>query len=141
MSYVKIWLHFVWATKNRQPLISKTLREKLITHINENAKAKDIYIDTINVDKDHIHLLVSLGSSQTVAQVAHLIKGESSHWVNKQKLINGKFDWQDEYFVVSVSESSVKRVRAYIKNQEEHHRYKSFTEEYNEFLVKYGFKH
>ena len=141
MSYVKIWLHFVWATKNRQPLISKTLREKLITHINENAKAKDIYIDTINVDKDHIHLLVSLGSSQTVAQVAHLIKGESSHWVNKQKLINGKFDWQDEYFVVSVSESSVKRVRAYIKNQEEHHRYKSFTEEFNEFLVKYGFKH
>ncbi len=141
MSYVKIWLHFVWATKNRQPLISKTLREKLITHINENAKAKDIYIDTINVDKDHIHLLVSLGSSQTVAQVAHLIKGESSHWVNKQKLVNGKFDWQDEYFVVSVSESSVKRVRAYIKNQEEHHRYKSFTEEFNEFLVKYGFKH
>ena len=141
MSYVKIWLHFVWATKNRQPLISKILRDKLITHINENAKAKDIYIDTINVDKDHIHLLVSLGSSQTVAQVAHLIKGESSHWVNKQKLINDKFDWQDEYFVVSVSESSVKRVRAYIKNQEEHHRYKSFTEEYNEFLVKYGFKH
>lgn len=141
MSYVKIWLHFVWATKNRQPLISKILRDKLITHINENAKAKDIYIDTINVDKDHIHLLVSLGSSQTVAQVAHLIKGESSHWVNKQKLINDKFDWQDEYFVVSVSESSVKRVRAYIKNQEKHHRYKSFTEEYNEFLAKYGFKH
>jgi REP element-mobilizing transposase RayT len=68
-----------------------------------------------------------------------LLKGESSYWINKNKLIKTKFEWQDEYFAVSVSESAVKKVRDYIKNQEEHHRKKSFQEEYNEFMRVYGF--
>jgi hypothetical protein len=68
-----------------------------------------------------------------------LIKGESSNWVNKNKLLNGKFEWQDEYIAISVSESLVEKVVDYIKNQEEHHRVKSFEEEYNLFLKKYNF--
>lgn len=69
-----------------------------------------------------------------------LIKGESSFWINKNQLTQQKFDWQDEYFAVSVSESILDKVRNYIKNQEEHHRKKSFQEEYDEFLEKYGFE-
>ena len=69
-----------------------------------------------------------------------LIKGESSFWVNQHKLTRIKFQWQDEYFAVSVSESQVNAVRKYIQNQEEHHSEKSFTQEYDEFIQKYGFK-
>ena len=82
---------------------------------------------------------MSLNSEQTAAKVTQLIKGESSFWVNKNKLIPFKFEWQDEYIAVSVSESMVDSVRDYIKNQEEHHKIKTFQEEYDEFMIKYKF--
>jgi putative transposase len=68
-----------------------------------------------------------------------LIKGESAFWINKEALTTQKFEWQDEYFAVSVSESVVNKVREYIKNQEKHHKYKTFQQEYDEFIIKYGF--
>ncbi len=67
-----------------------------------------------------------------------LIKGESSHWINKNNLTKRKFEWQTEYMGVSVSESVVDKVREYIRNQSEHHRIKTFSEEYDEFMKKYG---
>lgn len=139
MPYTKIWIHYIWSTKNRTKTISKELKTILLNHIKENARIKGIFIDTINCISDHIHVLISLGRDQTVSKVAMLIKGESSNWVNKNKLIMGKFEWQDEYIAVSVSESVVKKVREYIKNQEEHHKTKSFEEEYHLFLKKYNF--
>lgn len=69
-----------------------------------------------------------------------LIKGESSFWINRQKLINTKIQWQDEYFAVSVSESQVDAVNSYIRYLEEHHKKKTFKEEYDEFIQKYGFQ-
>lgn len=69
-----------------------------------------------------------------------LIKGESSFWINKNELTKSKFEWQDEYFAVSVSESIIDKVRNYIKNQESHHSKKTFQEEYDEFISKYGFE-
>lgn len=68
-----------------------------------------------------------------------LIKGESSFWINKNKLTKDHFAWQAEYFAVSVSESMIEIVRTYIKKQESHHSKKSFQEEYNEFIEKYNF--
>jgi REP element-mobilizing transposase RayT len=88
---------------------------------------------------DHIHFTISLGADQTVSKVIQLIKGESSHWVNKNELIKTKFEWQDDYIAVSVSKSILDKVREYIGNQEEHHRKKSFLEEVEEFRKKYGF--
>jgi len=81
-----------------------------------------------------------MGTDQTIQKIMQLIKGESSFWINKNQLTQQKFEWQDEYFAVSVSESFLDKVRNYIKNQEEHHRKKSFQEEYDEFLEKYGFE-
>ncbi len=69
-----------------------------------------------------------------------LIKGESSFWINQQGLTKTKFEWQDEYFALSVSESAVDKVREYIKNQEAHHSKKTFQQEYVEFISKYGFE-
>lgn len=85
-------------------------------------------------------MLVSLGTEQTIAKTAMLIKGESSFWVNKQNLIKKKFEWQDEYIALSVSYSAVDKVRAYISHQEIHHKKKTFAEEYEEFLHAHNFE-
>lgn len=68
-----------------------------------------------------------------------LLKGESSFWINKNKLAISKFEWQEEYFAASVSHSHINRVREYIKNQESHHKAQTFQQEYDLFLDKYGF--
>ena len=128
MPYTSVYIHFIWATKNRAPLISNELKPLLLNHIKENSIKKGIFISSLNCVDDHIHLLVSLGTEQTIAKTAMLIKGESSFWVNKQKLIPTKFEWQDEYIGLSVSESAIGNVRRYIANQEEHHRKKNFMQ-------------
>ena len=140
MPFVRIWIHLVWATKNRQPLLTKDIRQKVFAHVRENASKKNIYVDFVNGYTDHVHCLISLNQEQTIAKVAQLIKGESSFWINKNKLCKENFEWQDDYFAVSVSESGVNRVREYIKNQEIHHGTKTFQQEYDEFIEKYGFR-
>jgi len=140
MAYLRVWIQMVWSTKNREPLINNNeLRQKLFQHITENAKDKNIRLDCLNGTCDHVHALVSLGPDQTIAKIAQLIKGESSHWLNQQSLVRRKFEWQDDYFAVSVSDSAVDQVRWYIKNQEEHHRKKSLSEEWSEFMKHHGF--
>ena len=141
MPFIKVYIHFVWSTKNRQPFLSTPeLRKMMWNHIRDNAKKKGIYIDYINGYKEHCHCLVSLGDNQTMRQLMQLIKGESSYWINKESLLSEKFEWQDEYFAVSVSESLVDKVRNYIKNQESHHTQKTWEEEYNELIEKNGFQ-
>jgi putative transposase len=138
---VKVYIHFVWATKNHHSmLLTPAIRHKVWQHIRENAKEKNIFVDFINGYSDHCHCLVSLGIDQTMSKLMQLIKGESSFWINKQNLSDGKFDWQDEYFALSVSLSKLDKVRDYIKNQEEHHKHKTFQEEYEIFINKYGFQ-
>ena len=139
MAYVRIWLHCVWGTKNRFPFLTKEIKMKVINHIREYATKKDIYIDFINGCKDHLHTTISLNAEQNISKVMGLLKGESSSWINKQKLTPQHFGWADEYFAVSVGESQINRVREYIKNQETHHQIRTWAEEYNEFMEKYGF--
>lgn len=140
MSFVKIWVHLVFATKDRQPLLDKDVRYLLHKHIVENCKEKGIFLQAINGYTDHIHCLISLGKDHTIAKVSHLIKGESSFWINQNKLISQKFSWQDDYFAVSVSESQVATIVKYINNQENHHQKKSFNDEVHEFMKKYDWQ-
>lgn len=139
MPFIKVWIHFVWATKNRYPFLTIDIRKEIFKHIKENGNLKKIHIDFVNGYSEHVHCLVSLNQKQTIAEVAQLMKGESSHWINKHNLTQEKFEWQDEYFAVSISESDVNRVREYIKNQERHHSKKTFAQEYDEFIAKYDF--
>jgi putative transposase len=101
MSFVKIWVHLVFATKNREPLLSKNFRHDLCNHIIQNCKEKEIFLQTINGYTDHIHCLISLGRDQNISKVSQLIKGESSFWINQNNPVEGKFSWQDDYFAVS----------------------------------------
>lgn len=139
MSWVSVYMHMVFSTKNRVPFLnSKELRKQVFQHIKANAAEKDIWLDCVNGHKDHAHCLISLGKEQTISKVAQLIKGESSFWINQNKLTTDKFIWQDDYWVVGVSKSHLESVRKYIHNQEEHHSKKSFTNEVNGFMEKYG---
>jgi putative transposase len=139
MSYVKNWLHCVWGTKNRIPFLTGETKQRILNHIKANASDKGIYIDILNGHSEHLHCLLFLKPDQSLAGVMQLIKGESSFWINRNRLTKLKFEWAVEYFAISVSESHVPRVRAYIKNQEEHHRVKTWEEENKKFLSDNGF--
>ena len=140
MPFIKIYIHLVWSTYQRLPLLNtKELRYKVWKHIKENSKEKENFIDTINGFSDHCHCLISLSSNQNIEKVVQLLKGESSFWINKNQLIPNKFQWQKEYFAISVSESMVDKVRNYINNQELHHQNKTYEQEFNEFITKHQF--
>ncbi|WP_076447172.1 IS200/IS605 family transposase [Chryseobacterium sp. RU37D] len=141
MPFIKIYIHIVFSTRNKVPYFDTSeLRIQVWKHIKENASGKGIFLDMVNGYSDHCHCLISLSSNQNIEKIVQLLKGESSYWINKNQLTKEKFAWQDEYFAVSVSESKIESVRNYIKNQESHHKKKSFTEEYQEFINKYNFK-
>ncbi len=132
-------IHAVWATKNREPFLLNEIRPAIIEHIKQNARGKEIFIDRLNGHTDHLHCLLALNADMSLSKAMQLIKGESAFWINKQSLIPKKFEWADEYFAVSVSESILNKVRAYIDGQEEHHRKRTFQQEYDEFIKKYEF--
>jgi len=108
-------------------------------HLLKNANDKNIKVDCLNVQPDQVHLLINLPSDQKVDDIAKLLKGESSHWVNLENLIRGKFSWQRGYSAFSISPSHLPAVRPYIRDQDEHHRKKTFAEEFQTLLKKYGF--
>ena len=140
VSWTSVWIHIVFTTKYRKPFLRDEIRMKVFMHMKEYALTKGIQLDVVNGYTDHAHCLVSLNRDQTIGEVVRLIKGESSFWINKNRLINGLFSWQDDYWAVGISEKHVPRVRNYILNQEVHHRNKSSTEELDKFLKKYGWR-
>ena len=105
------------------------MRSRLCKHIIVNAENKAIWLDTIGGYYNHFHCLVSSGREQTISKIAQLIKGESSLWLNKYFFNQEKFQWQDDYRAVGISESNLKHVQKYILNQENDHRKYSFEEE------------
>jgi putative transposase len=139
MAFVKIWIHAVWGTKNREPVLEKEILEFVCDHIKENGKLKGIFIECVNGYSDHLHCLMLLNADTSISKQMQLIKGESSFWINKNKIIKGKFEWADEYFASSVSEDKLGIARAYILNQQEHHKKVTFKDEYERFLKHFGF--
>jgi len=132
-------VHVVWGTKNRAPLLTQNIRSKVIDHIKANARVKEIYIDRLNGYTEHLHCLLGLNADISISKTIQLLKGESAYWINKENITASRFEWADEYFAVSVSESMLGKVRAYIDNQEEHHQKVTFTQECDEFIKKYDF--
>jgi len=137
MSYVRIWIHCVWTTNKGIPFLRDEIRNDVIFHIRENAKAKGIYIDHINGYHEHLHALISLGGKQTVSELMQKIKGESSFWINKNKLTRLKFEWQDDFYSVSIGMPQLDNLRQYIRNQEYHHHKVAFQEELDELIKEY----
>jgi putative transposase len=137
MSYVRIWCHCVWSTNNWIQYLEDPVRDKVIEHIRESASLKGIYIDHLNGYFDHLHALVSIGATQTLAGIMQNIKGESSFWINKNNLIDNRFEWQDDYWAVSVGLIEIERLRRYINGQVRHHKKVTFEDEINRFSLRY----
>jgi REP element-mobilizing transposase RayT len=137
MSLVRIWVHCVWTTKSRIPYLKNQISDEVISHIRENAKTKGIYIDHLNGYKEHLHALISLGSSQAISEVMQKIKGESSFWINKNKLTRLKFEWQDDFYSVSIGMDQLDQLRSYIRNQVLHHQNLTFEDELDKLIKEY----
>ncbi|MBF8295245.1 MAG: hypothetical protein HW389_1790 [Bacteroidetes bacterium] len=137
-SYTRIFVHLVWSTKHREPLLTDEVRPRLRQHLISNAEEKRIAIDTLAVQIEHVHALVILPSNQTVESVVRLLKGESSHWMNSENLAREKFSWQRGYGAFSVSLADIGAVRTYIRNQDDHHREEPFAAEFQTTLSRHG---
>lgn len=134
-SYNKIWLHVVFATKERIPLITFAIETKIYDHMREQLIEIGCPVRIINGMPDHVHLLFLQNPKMAVADIVKQVKGNTSHWINEQDLIPERFAWQTGYAAYSVSESQLERVFQYINHQKEHHKRKTFAMEYDEFIA------
>lgn len=137
-SYSRCWLHLIWATLNRERMLTPTAAAKVSSFLSQYAEENGIYMKINYVNPEHVHALIDLPTGKSTEDVVKLFKGASSHWINEKKLVNGKFAWGRGYGAFSVSQSGVEEVCAYIAGQKEHHRIKSFAEEYERFIEVYG---
>ena len=136
-TYSQIYIHVVFAVKGRESSISNKFKDELykyITGIIQHHKHKLI---AINGMADHIHILVGIRPKQSISDLMQDVKASSSKWINEKQLAQGRFEWQEGYGAFSYGKSQLKDVVAYINNQEEHHRIKTFKEEYIDFLQKF----
>ena len=137
-SYSRCWIHLIWGTLNREKLLNKKAAARLSHYLTEYTASKDVYMKINYVNADHVHVLVDLPTSLSIEELIQLLKGSSSHWVNGNKILPGKFAWGRGYGAFSVSESNVLQVAAYIAGQEEHHRVRTFADELREFIERHG---
>lgn len=136
-TYSQIYIQYVFAVKGRQNLLHKAWREEVFKYISGIIKAKDQKPIIVNGVADHVHVFVGLKPSMCISDLVRDIKNNSSKFINEQGWINGKFSWQEGYGAFSYAHSQIDNVYHYILNQEEHHRKKTFKEEYLEFLQKF----
>lgn len=136
-SYSRCWIHLVWTTLNREPMLTRPAAAEASRFLSNYSLEKEIYMKINYFNPEHVHALIDLPTNKCIEDVIQLFKGASSHWINANKLLRGRFSWGRGYGAFSVSHSDIERVAAYIAGQEEHHRKKSFGEEFELFVKKY----
>jgi len=134
-SFSKLWVHAIWSTKDRRPLIQPQIETKIYDYVRLQFSELECSVVAINGMSDHIHCLFLLNPKKSVAEIIKQIKGSSSHFINQKNLTIEKFTWQTGYAAFSVSESTLKKVFQYIQNQKSHHQKMNFQHEYNQFLA------
>jgi putative transposase len=137
-TYISNLVHFVWGTADREPLIRNSWRDQLHGYIGGILKNKKVTMLAAGGIADHVHVLASLPATVTLSEIASAMKSNSSRWIHENADQSKGFDWQAGYGAFSVSKSSEQRVKAYIQNQQEHHRQRTFSEEFKELLDKHG---
>jgi len=134
-TYTQIHIHAVFAVQNRMSLLSKTWEQRLYQYIAGIIQNQNHKLIAINGMPDHIHVLFGMRPTQSLAELMQDIKGDSSRWINENKLVTGKFSWQEGYGAFSYSKSQLSAVTRYIENQEQHHKKLSFIDEYSKILT------
>ena len=136
-TYTQIHIQCVFAVKFRAATIQKEWKEQLHKYITGIVQNNGHKLIAINSMPDHLHLFFGFRPNQSLSDLMRMVKGDSSEWINQQKFNLSAFRWQEGYGAFSYARSQVNAVAQYIENQEEHHRKKTFSEEYKEFLDRF----
>jgi putative transposase len=140
-TYASLYFHLVFSTKDRQPTLRAEDRERVWRYIGGIARKEEMKAMEVGGTADHIHALLSLAPTMAPATVAQILKGSSSKWINEALGLPTRFEWQEGYGAFSVSYSQIDKTIAYIRDQERHHRRKSFQQEYLGFLKRHRIKY
>ncbi|MFP4289532.1 MAG: IS200/IS605 family transposase [Bacteroidales bacterium] len=136
-TFSQIYIQYVFAVKGRQNLLQKPWRDDVFKYISGIIKAKNQKPIIVNGVADHVHVFVGIKHSMSISDLLRDIKNNSSKFINERNFLKNKFSWQEGYGAFSYAHSQLDDVYQYILNQEEHHRRKSFKDEYLEFLRKF----
>jgi putative transposase len=137
MSYISAYFHCVFSTKDRRPLITPELQERLWPFLGGIARQNNMKAIEIGGAEDHVHILLSLPSTMADSKAMQLIKGGSSKWIHETFPEQCDFGWQEEYGTFSVSVSQLDKTIEYIKGQEVHHQKMTFQEEFLALLKRH----
>jgi REP element-mobilizing transposase RayT len=137
-SLSKVYVHLTFSTKNRYPFIDDFIKNELWEYLGGICKGLDCNPVRVGEHKDHVHICCLLSKKITQMKLIEEVKKQSSKWIKTKDSKYAKFYWQDGYGIFSVNPSEVETVVEYIKNQEEHHKKRTFKEELLAFLKKYG---
>jgi REP element-mobilizing transposase RayT len=137
-TYTSLLYHLTFSTKNREPWIAQTIEGRVWAYIGGVARKHNMTALQVGGIEDHIHALIMAPPTLSPSEIAQYLKGDSSKWIHQEFSKLRAFGWQDGYGAFTVSKSQIPEVIAYIKNQREHHRRKTFQEEYLELLNKHG---
>ena len=133
-TYTQIHIQTIWAVKNRDCLIGKEWKEELHQYITGIVQNKGHKMLRINSMPDHVHLFFGMRPKEALSDLMKIIKKESTNWIKEKGFVRTRFSWQEGFGAFSYAKSQVPKVIHYIENQEDHHRKKTFIEEYIEFL-------
>lgn len=136
-SFTRLTYHIVFATKYRKRTITEEIQERLYEYIGGTLRGKQGHLIEIGGVEDHVHLLAGLSPSLAVSDVIRDIKANSSKWMTVERQVAG-FEWQIGFGAFTVSYDRIDAIRKYIRNQKEHHKTKTFQEEYIDFLQRHG---
>jgi REP element-mobilizing transposase RayT len=136
-SLARLHIHLVFSTKNRERFLTDAVRDSLHAYMATVLQNLGCAPVLINSEEDHVHILFELARTVSVSQAVEDVKKSSSRWIKTQGQEFAGFAWQAGYGAFAVSESNVETVRHYIAGQREHHRVKSFQEEYRQFLERH----
>ncbi|HEX7335169.1 MAG TPA: IS200/IS605 family transposase [Pyrinomonadaceae bacterium] len=136
-TFSQIYIQTVFAVSGRLSLITQDFKEELHKYITGIVRKKDQKLISINGMPDHLHILIGLRPAMALADLVRDIKSDSSDWINRKKLVRGKFAWQEGYGAFSYGHSQLDMIIRYIQNQEKHHRRRSFKNEYLTLLRKF----
>ncbi|MEJ7593696.1 MAG: IS200/IS605 family transposase [Planctomycetaceae bacterium] len=137
-TFHKLTYHVVFSTRYRRKSIRDDVRERLYEYVGGTIRGLDGHLIEIGGVEDHVHLLANLSPAKAVSDTIRDLKAHASKWANEERLTTDRFEWQKGYGAFTVSYSQIEIVQRYIRNQTEHHRQRSFKEEYMEFLTRHG---
>ena len=140
-SFVSCLMHCVFSTKERRRLITPVLQDRLYPYLGGIARENKMKALSIGGVEDHVHALVSIPSTISIAKAVQLLKGNSSKWIHETFPNQRLFEWQEGYGAFSISVSGLEDMKRYIQSQKQHHANLSFREELIVFLEKHGIEH